>query len=93
MQSYGDSLEGHHVCIHTDNTSTCSILGKGSKKPYLQEVAMKIDNLCRTKGIKVDCRWIPRTVNVQADFLSRCHDSDDWSVLDWLFRFLDKKWG
>ena len=93
MQSYGDSLEGHHVCVNTDNTSACSILGKGSKKPHLQEIAMKIDNLCRTKGIKVDCCWIPRTVNVQADFLSRCHDSDDWSVLDWLFRFLDKKWG
>ena len=37
--------------------------------------------------------WIPRHLNERSDYLSRCRDSDDWSIQDWIFQTLDKQWG
>ena len=37
--------------------------------------------------------WIPRTLNERAYHLSRCKDSDDWEIADWVFEKLGQKWG
>ena len=37
--------------------------------------------------------WIPRDLNVQADFYSKIFDFDDWSVALHMFCFFNQKWG
>ena len=32
-------------------------------------------------------------MNQEADYLSKCSNSEDWSIQDWVFEMLDKKWG
>ena len=39
---------------------------------------------------KSSCQW---NLNERSDYLSRCRDSDDWSVQDLIFQTLDKQWG
>jgi hypothetical protein len=43
--------------------------------------------------MKIEPLWVPRSENVDADYLSKCCDSDDWSVQDWVFRKLENMWG
>ena len=87
------SLEGQNVLVHTDNKNVCNILQVGSKKPYLQEVALNVNSLCRQNCINLVPKWVPRAQNFEADFLSRCSDSDDWSVLNFVFSTLEARWG
>ena len=93
LQSSLGYLEGQTVIVNTDNKNVCSILQVGSKKPYLQDNAVKVDILCKSKGIGLNSNWVPRADNREADFLSRCSDSDDWAVLDWVFFKLELRWG
>jgi hypothetical protein len=76
-----ESLEGQQVTWKTDNKNVSIILNKGSSKPYLQKIALKVDDICRQNGMKIDPLWVPRSENVDADYLSKCCDSDDWSGL------------
>ena len=92
LQSSLGNLEGQTVVVNTDNKNVCSILKVGSKKPYLQDIAVKVDSLCKTKGIGLNSNWVPRADNREADFLSRCSDSDDWAVLDWVYFKLELRW-
>lgn len=93
LQNSITSLEGHSVTWKTDNKNVASILNIGSRKPYLQEVAVMVDTVCRTSNIVLNPVWIPRADNIEADYLSRCCDSDDWIVQDWVFNVLDRLWG
>ena len=34
-----------------------------------------------------------KTFKRKSDYLSRCKDSDDWSVEDWVFQTLNRRWG
>jgi hypothetical protein len=37
--------------------------------------------------------WIPRGQNVQADYLSRIIDTDDWQTTVEFYNYLDSMWG
>ena len=37
--------------------------------------------------------WIPRSLNMRADFLSRITNYDDWAVDPCIFHELDASWG
>ncbi|MCG7877889.1 MAG: reverse transcriptase domain-containing protein, partial [Candidatus Thiodiazotropha endolucinida] len=93
VQSSVEILEGQNVSVNSDNKNVCSILQVGSKKPYLHDISVKVNSVCRENNINLKCKWIPRSLNQDADFLSRCSDSDDWSVLDCVFSKLESKWG
>ena len=93
MHSSVVSLEWQTVLVNTDNKNVCSILRVGSKKPYLQYIALNVSSLCRENYITLMPKWIPRPKNLEADFLSRCSDSDDWSVLDFVFSTAEARWG
>jgi hypothetical protein len=54
---------------------------------------MYVDEICRRSEIILLPEWVPRSINTEVDFLSRCCDSDDWAVLDWIFFALEQKWG
>ncbi|XP_053378568.1 uncharacterized protein LOC128548167 [Mercenaria mercenaria] len=86
-------LQGKEVLINTDNKNVCTVLKSGSNKPHLQQIAIKVDKLCTNNNIRLHSRWLPRKYNTDADFLSRCTDSDDWSVVEWVFKVLNDKWG
>lgn len=86
-------LEGQKVTVNTDNKNVCSILKVGSRKPYLHDVAIKVYDVCRKNNVLLVPKWLPRADNSEADYLSRCTDSDDWSVQNWLYETLDVKWG
>ena len=41
----------------------------------------------------MEVQWIPRTLNQQADYISRLIDTDDWQITEEFFLFLDARWG
>ena len=93
LHSSVKTIEGHDVVVNTDNKNVCSILKTGSRKCYLHEIAVRVDDLCSENEVNLKCQWVPRGNNVQADFLSRCTDSDDWSVEPFVFYELERMWG
>ena len=84
LQSFASRLAGHSVKWFTDNQGVVHIVSCGSKKPHLQDGAMAIFELCFQHSIKLEMDWIPRSLNTQADFLSRIVDYDDWG---WIHAF------
>ena len=42
--------------------------------------ALSIYNICCSHGISIEMKWIPRSQNDLADFLSRIFYSDDWGL-------------
>ena len=70
-----------------------SVLQIGSRQSDLQKLALDTYHICEKESIIISPEWIPREDNIRADNLSRCTDSDDWSVKWWVFEMLDKKWG
>ena len=87
------TLKGQSVQWVTDNTGVVSILQSGSRKPYLHYVALDVWNVCQEHDITLSPVWVPRERNSEADFLSKCGDSDDWEVTWDKFTELDTKWG
>ena len=65
----------------------------GSKKPWLQEVALNVFSLSVHFQIKLEPEWIPRELNERADFLSRIIDYDDWQLNPVVFSELEEAWG
>ena len=70
-----------------------SIVHNGSKVTKLQSLALSIFSNCARLVIYLEIKWIPRSVNYQADLLSRTIDFDDYTIHDHVFRMLDCKWG
>lgn len=93
LNSSLERLKGQRVLVHTDNKNVASILNIGSKKAHLQSIAVSVDNVCKQNKIHLDLKWVPRKENIEADFLSRCTDSDDWSVKTHVFDTLNRLWG
>ncbi|XP_060569538.1 uncharacterized protein LOC132727948 [Ruditapes philippinarum] len=93
LNSSISSLEGRQVLVNTDNRNVVSILKTGSRQPFLQDIAVNVYEMCHDHKIDLFPKWIPRTENKEADFLSRCTDSDDWSLENKIFDSLEQKWG
>ena len=81
------------VCLKTDNQNVVSVLANGSRLPHLHEQAIAVFKFCRVHRIRLLAQWIPRSVNVTADYLSRILDDDDWQMAPPLFQYFDQKWG
>lgn len=88
-----DSLEGQSVVVKTDNKNATSILKSGSRISELHEKAVSVNESCMNRNICLIPNWVPRENVERADFLSRCTDSDDWSMKSWVFAWLDRLWG
>ena len=46
----------------------------------LHRIARSIFSICIQSGIYLDIQWIPRSLNEQADYISRLIDTDDWQI-------------
>lgn len=88
-----DFLQDKHIKWFTDNQNVVSIAKKGSMKSDLQDIAYDIFNICLRHNLSLELEWIPRTLNDQADFISRIIDHDDWGVAEHVFLYLDSLWG
>ena len=92
-----DMLKGHlnSQCVKwcTDNKNVAHILEVGSRKPYLHRIALDILEKCDRLHITLIPHWIARAQNIRADNLSKCCDSDDWSIRSSVFHYIDGVWG
>ena len=91
--SLAPKLRGHIMKWFTDNQNMTRIVQSGSKKPHLQDGAMAIYEICFQNGIKLEMKWIPRSQNELADYLSRIQDFDDWMIDPDFFDFVNLYWG
>ena len=55
-------------------------------------MARRIFDICVQSGIYLDIQWIPRTLNQQADYISRLIDVDYWQTTSDLFSSLNERW-
>ena len=81
-------LESSHVKWYTDNQAAVKIVDVGSMNPDLHKLAVKIFGACIRSKIKLEVRWIPRSENEKADFISRLIDVDDWQLTESFFATL-----
>lgn len=93
LHSFVDSLAGRSLYWATDNTGVEAIMIKGSMKPELHALALEAFELLQSKQIDLIVLWVPRSMNVVADTLSRQVDYDDWAISSHLFQQLDQFWG
>ena len=80
LTSLRDKLVDQVVTLHTDSQNAATILESGSNKPRLNMYATTISNMLLDNNIKLNCVWIPRSLNNVADLLSKQYDFDDFSV-------------
>lgn len=52
----------------------------------LHTLAIKIFEFCTKNNIELSIEWIPRTLNEQADAVSKLVDIDDWQLKAEFFR-------
>ena len=93
LESFRNFLQQQTVIWFTDSSNTVRIVQHGSSKPHLQNIAVRIFNICFELHIELHVEWLPRTANQKADYLSRIVDPDDWSLSKQYFQLLDKLWG
>ena len=90
---FKEVLRDKVVKVFTDNKNCESIVSSGSTKPDLHSLALDIFSFCVQNSISLEVQWIPRTLNAQADAISRIIDYDDWGVSWEFFCFLDRMFG
>jgi hypothetical protein len=72
-----DILQGQKIKWYTDNQNIVHILNKGSRKIDLQQISIKIANVCTLHNIVLLPQCVPREENVKADKISKSTDCDD----------------
>ncbi|KAL5496815.1 hypothetical protein EMCRGX_G013175 [Ephydatia muelleri] len=93
LNSIATKLCNTRVRWFSDNQNVIRILQVGSRKPNLQEQALKVFETCIIHQIRLEPEWIPRAQNELADFISRIVDYDDWQISPALFYYLEEAWG
>ena len=88
-----DILQGQNVKWYSDNQNIVHILNKGSRKIDLQQISIKIANVCTLHNIVLLPQWVPREENVKADKISKRTNCDDWEIDEDVFTKLNNVWG
>jgi RNase H-like domain found in reverse transcriptase len=85
LQGLGHKFVGQKITIHTDSNNVAIICDKGSKKPKLQAYAKLIIDLTILFKIELSVKWIPRDINMVADFISQELDYTDYEIVPEMF--------
>lgn len=93
LVSLRHKLADQQVSLNTDNQNVVRILCSGSTKAHLQEQAVTIFQFCIVNKTRLFAQWVPRDMNVTADYLSRIVDDDGWKLDASLFDHFNSKWG
>ena len=65
----------------------------GSTKHLLQNLAIDIYQICLKYNINLESQWLPREENKKADELSKSYDTDDWSIDNETFYYIESRYG
>jgi len=79
LESFSNELSAQQVAWFTDNANVVIIVNQGSKVKDLQTLALAIFTPCLSLNISLEMKWIPRDINVKADYLSRIVNFHDYS--------------
>ena len=93
LQGFKQELANQIVIWHSDNTNVTRIIGNGSTKEYLQDIALDIHKACLQSDIQIIAKWIPREDNKIADSISKYRDTDDWSIDNETFSYIQSRFG
>lgn len=93
LQSFESILKSETVEWFSDNMNTCRIINSGSSKQHLQNLAIEIYNLCVINNTIIHPTWIPREENQIADAISKSVDTDDWSIDNETFSYIESNFG
>ena len=93
LKAFSKVLNTKTVFCYVDSFAAVRIVGVGSPKTELQNIALDILQFCRENFIQIEVVWIPRSLNSAADHLSRYTDFDDWEITPEIFEYLDRLWG
>jgi hypothetical protein len=93
LEVHASRFKGSNLKWYTDNQGVPSVIKKGSMKEDLNLCAMQILQTCLAHKINVSIDWVPRTLNVEADELSKIIDQDDWQIQPHIFKFMNNKFG
>ena len=90
------SLQGLAVSVFCDNSTAVSYLRKegGTRSPFLNSLAQEILRWTESHSIRLLPQFIPGSLNVLADSLSRSHQlpHTEWSLHPEVFRSLSRLW-
>ena len=93
LQSIINDLKHQTVLWFTDNQNVSRIIQAGSSKLHLQKLCIDIYNLCVKNDISIKPQWIPREQNQLADTFSKELDSDNWSIDNETFEYIQTNLG
>ncbi len=93
MESFCDNIKASTIQWCTDCKNVVNIIEKGSRKQHLNDISMRIYQSCVKYNINIIMKWIPRTENERADYLSNLLDVDDWGVTEEFFQKMDILFG
>ena len=93
IDSFIPLLKNEKVLWHSDNMNVARIIRIGSRKQYLQSIALENFKLCLKHDIELTTQWIPREYNLISDSISKYIDYDDWGVDFETFNFVQNKFG
>lgn len=93
IELWAPRVKNQSVIIRTDSQNAVSILKKGSSIEELSSLALKAANILRDAKIDRQVAWSPRSLNEEADALSRVVDRDDWGISNAFFEVCQRRWG
>ena len=91
--SFHNLLRNESIQWYSDNSNACRIIAVGSPKRDLQQLALNIFELCLNNNISIHPVWVPREGNKFADYLSKYTDTDNWSIDDVTFQYIQRTLG
>lgn len=93
LSSLAHKLKKETVQWNSDNMNVSRIINSGSTKDYLQKIAIKIYNICTKNNIRICPTWVPRDKNQIADIISKSYDTDNWSIDNETFYYIQTNYG
>ena len=93
LHSLGPQLKHETVLWHSDNKNVSTVINYGSPKEQLHSLALDVYHASLKFDIRLISKWIPREDNTIADAISKYHDTDDWSIDNETFNFLEAQFG
>ena len=93
LEAFTTFAKGKTIKWFTDCQNVERITQVGSKKPELQEIALRIFQNCVKNAIQLDVQWVPRSKNEEADMLSRIVDFEDWGLSQELWEGIQESFG
>jgi len=92
LESFQQFLKNEAVLWHSDNFNVSKIIEVGSSKHDLQILCIEIFEICVRNNILLKPSWIPREFNHIADSISKHKDSDNWSIDNETFNFIESNY-